>query len=181
MERPTVVFPHPLSPTSPSVSPGLIVKETSSTAFSGVIFPNPVRIGKYCLRCSTSSRFSLMSSPPPFLSSVHPGCWPSRRLYDSRWSRFRPVSAPGRFSWLNRTAGRMHSPSAYSAYWSVFRKWGSAAASCSHRSGCFSAIPWCIHVSDCRRFRLPFRVRRCVRRTWRWSHRTFPRWRRGHG
>ena len=32
--RPTVVLPQPDSPTSPSVSPGAIVNETSSTAFT---------------------------------------------------------------------------------------------------------------------------------------------------
>ena len=32
MRRPVVVLPHPLSPTSPSVSPGSTVKLTPSTA-----------------------------------------------------------------------------------------------------------------------------------------------------
>jgi hypothetical protein len=32
MQLPTVLFPHPDSPTNPSVSPSLMVKLTSSTA-----------------------------------------------------------------------------------------------------------------------------------------------------
>ena len=39
--RPTVVLPQPDSPTRPSVSPGLIANEISSTALSGVVFQNP--------------------------------------------------------------------------------------------------------------------------------------------
>ena len=44
--RPTVVLPQPDSPTRPSVSPGLMLKETPSTALSGVVLKNPVFTGK---------------------------------------------------------------------------------------------------------------------------------------
>ena len=43
MLRPTVVLPHPDSPTSPTVSPGFILNETPSTAYT---FPIP-RIGDF--------------------------------------------------------------------------------------------------------------------------------------
>ena len=60
-ERPTVVLPQPDSPTSPSVSPGLIAKDTPSTAFNGIVFPNPVLIGKYCFKSFTSTKYSFLS------------------------------------------------------------------------------------------------------------------------
>ena len=35
-------------------------KETPSTAFKGVVFINPVLIGKYCFKSRTSTRYSLL-------------------------------------------------------------------------------------------------------------------------
>src|SRR6516164_410345 len=55
--RPTVVLPQPDSPTRPSVSPGLIVKLTPSTANTVPLarWSRPLRIGKCFLRSRTSS------------------------------------------------------------------------------------------------------------------------------
>src|SRR5690242_11613441 len=55
--RPTVVLPQPDSPTRPSVSPGLIVKLTPSTANTVLVvrWSRPLRIGKCFLRSRTSS------------------------------------------------------------------------------------------------------------------------------
>src|ERR1700730_15223669 len=52
-ESAVTLLPLPLSPTIPKVSPGLIIKETSSTAFT-----IPDRVKKYVFRLFTSSRFS---------------------------------------------------------------------------------------------------------------------------
>src|SRR3954471_1728407 len=57
--RPTVDFPHPDSPTSPSVSPRWMLKETSSTALMSPMWRSrmmPLRIGNQTLRFSTSTR-----------------------------------------------------------------------------------------------------------------------------
>src|SRR6266581_1561918 len=61
--RPSVVLPHPDSPTRPSVSPRLICKLTSSTAWT---LPttrrrNPPWIGKYFLTFLTSTSVSATS------------------------------------------------------------------------------------------------------------------------
>src|SRR5205809_6705088 len=58
-ESAVTLLPQPLSPTTPRVSPGMIVKETSSTAFT-----TPARVKKYVLRLFTSSRCSAMFIPP---------------------------------------------------------------------------------------------------------------------
>ena len=52
---PTVDFPHPDSPTSPSVSPFPIAKVTPSTAFTSPVFwkNTPPRTGKYIFKSST--------------------------------------------------------------------------------------------------------------------------------
>jgi hypothetical protein len=52
MVLPVVDFPQPDSPTRPMVVPRLILKETSSTAFTWPVTPpkNPPLIGKYFLR-----------------------------------------------------------------------------------------------------------------------------------
>src|SRR5215216_1537079 len=57
IQRPVLVFPQPLSPTNPTVSPSLTWKLTSSTAFTlpRVRFKKPRRIGKYFFRFVTSS------------------------------------------------------------------------------------------------------------------------------
>src|SRR6266480_6696570 len=58
-ESAVTLLPHPLSPTTPRVSPGLIANETSSTAFT-----TPARVKKYVLRLFTSRRCSAMFIPP---------------------------------------------------------------------------------------------------------------------
>jgi hypothetical protein len=63
MHLPVVVFPQPLSPTSPSVSPFLILNETLSTAFITAIFYCniiPEVTGKYISKLFTSIRFSVV-------------------------------------------------------------------------------------------------------------------------
>src|SRR3954470_21043683 len=57
--RPTVDFPHPDSPTSPSVSPRWMLKDTSSTALMSPMWRSrmmPLRIGNQTLRFSTWTR-----------------------------------------------------------------------------------------------------------------------------
>ena len=60
---PSVDFPHPLSPTKPSVSPSLILKETPSTAFTSPVCLEsniPLVIGKYLVSFFTlNSPFSV--------------------------------------------------------------------------------------------------------------------------
>src|SRR5665213_558988 len=57
IDRPIVVFPHPDSPTTPSVSPRAILNETSFTArISAAFFRESPRCEeKLLLRCETSS------------------------------------------------------------------------------------------------------------------------------
>src|SRR5437763_1086908 len=57
--RPSVVFPQPLSPTRPTVSPGLMKRLTSSTARTKSLtrLKTPCFTGKRTLRLRTSSRF----------------------------------------------------------------------------------------------------------------------------
>src|SRR5688572_24252523 len=57
-ERPAVVFPQPLSPTSPSVSPGARENEMSSTArtWATTREKTPFLTGKYFFRFRTSIR-----------------------------------------------------------------------------------------------------------------------------
>src|SRR5262245_56609521 len=64
-DRPAVVFPQPLSPTSPSVSPGASWNEMSSTArtWATTLEKTPFLTGKYFFRFRTS-----ISGPP---MSVH--------------------------------------------------------------------------------------------------------------
>src|SRR5690606_26096890 len=61
IDRPTVVLPQPLSPTSPNVSPSRTNRETSSTALTSAIFRRkiPPWTGKYLLKPLTSSKTSV--------------------------------------------------------------------------------------------------------------------------
>src|SRR5215475_4066080 len=63
IQRPIVDLPHPDSPTNPKVSPLLMLKLTSSTAFTTTSpAPNsPALVGKYFLRLFTSIRLPLFS------------------------------------------------------------------------------------------------------------------------
>jgi hypothetical protein len=70
--RPTVVLPQPDSPTRPNVSPRLMKKLTSSTAFTWatVRCKSPPRTGKYLRRRSTSRSTSpFVPGPRPFVRS----------------------------------------------------------------------------------------------------------------
>src|SRR5690606_33040802 len=63
IQRPNVDFPHPLSPTSPKISPSLISNETPSTALSVcVCFPSKLRfpVGKCLFKFSTFKTTWLM-------------------------------------------------------------------------------------------------------------------------
>src|SRR3989442_2793863 len=64
--RPTVVFPQPLSPTMPRVSPLYTARSTPSTAFTEFTCrrKTPPRIGKYFFRPSASRRISDRWPPP---------------------------------------------------------------------------------------------------------------------
>ena len=61
--RPRVLFPHPLSPTSPTVLPLSIVKSTSCTAWTF-----PCGVSNVTDRCLTS-RSALTPPPPPLAPS----------------------------------------------------------------------------------------------------------------
>src|SRR5258706_11596303 len=65
MQRPVVVLPQPLSPTSPSTSPGWIENDTPSTArtWPTVRDSRPRLIGKCLVRSVTSSSGSATGGP----------------------------------------------------------------------------------------------------------------------
>src|SRR3990172_9023455 len=69
MQRPAVVLPQPLSPTSPSVSPRRMLKLTSSTALTWPTtrLRTPRRMGKYILRFFTSNKWSVSISGFPLV------------------------------------------------------------------------------------------------------------------
>src|SRR5579859_3969116 len=86
--RPTVVLPQPLSPTSPSVSPCLMVKLTFSTACTQatVRCSRPPRTGKYLTRFFTSTRsrpllLALVSALDNTLGGLSTAC----ALPTARW------------------------------------------------------------------------------------------------
>ena len=97
----------------------LMEKETPSTAFKGVVFINPVLIGKYCFKSRTSTRYSLLF----FTSSLTvcllflPPWLPLRsasRMQNVRQASAFPAAALRyRSSSLPRSVGKMHSPLAY--------------------------------------------------------------------
>src|SRR5579884_717252 len=65
-ESAVTLLPQPLSPTTPNVSPGFMVKVTSLTALT-----TPLLVKKYVLRLLTSSRFVAIS----FLRLLVLGAW----------------------------------------------------------------------------------------------------------
>ena len=73
MHLPRVVFPEPLSPTSPTVSPFFIVNSTSLTLllYPTILFKKPLRISKYFFNPLTSNIFSVEVAifPPYYISS----------------------------------------------------------------------------------------------------------------
>src|SRR5215468_10679147 len=75
MQRPVVDLPHPDSPTSPRVSPSMMSKDTSSTAWTRATSreKRPPRMGKYFLRFLTrSSGVSAMGRSPYRLAGAKP-------------------------------------------------------------------------------------------------------------
>ena len=118
-DLPTVVLPQPDSPTRPRVSPGLMEKETPSTAFKGVVFINPVLIGKYCFKSRTSTRYSLLFFTSSltvcllFLPPWLPLRSASRMRNDRQAFAFPAAALRYRSSSLPRSVGKMHSPLAY--------------------------------------------------------------------
>src|SRR5690348_11653601 len=68
-ESAVTLLPQPLSPTTPNVSPGFMVKETSLTALT-----TPLLVKKYVLRLLTSSKFVAIS----FLRLLVLGSWVKR-------------------------------------------------------------------------------------------------------
>ena len=104
MVRPTVVLPQPDSPTRPSVSPGAIVNETSSTAFTVAVFddrkPRRALTVKYLCRPSTDSSGSAAAFAASAAAAVcralagrRPACRPRSRRRASRPSGGRlPIS-----------------------------------------------------------------------------------------
>src|SRR6185436_4418861 len=71
--RPVVDLPQPDSPTRPSVSPGRMSNETSSTACTRATSreSRPPRIGKYFLRFLTRRSGSAMGGPPLVQEAGH--------------------------------------------------------------------------------------------------------------
>lgn len=99
--------------------PGLMEKETPSTAFKGVVFINPVLIGKYCFKSRTSTRYSLLFFTSSltvcllFLPPWLPLRSASRMRNDRQAFAFPAAALRYRSSSLPRSAGKMHSPLAY--------------------------------------------------------------------
>src|SRR5262245_43308402 len=75
MVRPVVDLPHPDSPTSPSVSPDMMVKVTSSTACTRAtsLEKSPPRMGKYFLRFLTVKSSGMAAS---IQEAGHLVAWP---------------------------------------------------------------------------------------------------------
>ena len=94
-------------------------KETPSTAFKGVVFINPVLIGKYCFKSRTSTRYSLLFFTSSltvcllFLPPWLPLRSASRMRNDRQAFAFPAAALRYRSSSLPRSVGKMHSPLAY--------------------------------------------------------------------
>src|SRR5881396_3883114 len=97
MESEVTVFPHPDSPTMPSVSPGWTSKETPSTARA---VPPPCSVTKYVLRSRTRSRGSVTPPPRPLPARVEgvaqPVGDPVERHHHQRDGEAREQGGPGR-------------------------------------------------------------------------------------
>src|SRR5581483_850369 len=103
--RPSVVFPLPLSPTSPSVSPARTSRLTPSTARTTVLGPPPPRRpGKCTARSATLTSRSPPSDRPPPFKPAFPGRYiraDERRLPPAGRSSptgVRPPPYPGRWT-----------------------------------------------------------------------------------
>src|SRR6185295_435284 len=88
-ERPAVVLPQPLSPTSPRVSPGATAKEMSSTArtWATTREKTPFFTGKYFFRARTSIKGGIRSS---HVDQANPGY----RIPDTGKNRHPPPPPP---------------------------------------------------------------------------------------
>ena len=95
--RPSVDLPQPDSPTSPSVSPSLTAKLTSSTACTCATSrcSSPFRIGKYFLTCLTS-RSGVSPDSLASLEDGHAAAAEPPEIVSSRWSRLNSTSSQQR-------------------------------------------------------------------------------------
>src|SRR3990172_5636059 len=109
--RPPWVFPQPLSPTKPSVSPRLISNETPSTAFTQpmVRWKTPRRIGKCFFRFATrTSALSLEATTHVLFRHVHPAGDRVARAYFAQRRVFLPALLNGeRTAWGEGTGARL--------------------------------------------------------------------------
>src|SRR6266851_3068310 len=118
MHRGVVVLPHPLSPTSDSVSPGWMEKSTSSTArtWPTIRRSMPRRMGKYFFRLRTSSRAAAFVTGPalPFTCTVRSGSFVQKTTgllalahrYEHRFVGVTRARDEGRAAGVVRTADR---------------------------------------------------------------------------
>src|SRR5687768_15380508 len=99
MARPTVVLPHPDSPTRPIVSPRWRVNDTPSTARTSPFFRGmmPPKTGKRTFRSCTSRMTSEVSMAVVVEVAPYPVIW---RGFDERWldagTRLEPLGTTGR-------------------------------------------------------------------------------------
>src|SRR5918999_5084489 len=97
--RPTVVFPHPDSPTRPIVSPRRSANETPSTARTSPVFRGmmPPKVGNRTFRSCTSRMTSEVSMAVVVQVAAHPviGCGFDQRRLDAG-TRLEPLGAARR-------------------------------------------------------------------------------------
>ena len=156
-----VVFPQPDSPTSPKVSPLLIKKETSSTAFTTFFSKSfPLATGKCCFKCSISSSFLFsITCHLPVPLKTPPSAAASRRCSGCRTDLYTPASALSRFSYRTHTGAQTDIRQAGSAYRPVSLRSEQVSSSPSRPDGeCCAEVPWCIRGTDDRKYRLWFRT-----------------------
>ncbi len=158
MVRPTVVLPQPDSPTRPSVSPGAIANETSSTALTVAVFDEsrpPALMEKYLCRPSTASSGSARLPPPAHAPTADtrelaqaapapPACRPRSPRRASRRNGARPRSraapGPGRKSRCDRgNAAQSGSRRAARADPAAGPRWFRAVARAAYRAAAPSA------------------------------------------
>src|SRR5690625_3690793 len=136
MLRPAVGFPRPDFPTRPTTSPGLMAKETYSTAFTLATTREkiPPRIGKYLRRLLTSRRFllsvlSVLTASAGLVVMLAPlaagRSHPTVRSAPCGRHRCLPAGAPQPCTYPAQTcsAGGRRSPRAGRAGWVRCREW----------------------------------------------------------
>ena len=111
MDRPTVVFPQPDSPTRPRVSPFLIENVTPSTAFNCFEENRPEFTLKYIFKSLTVRRYlsSIFIPPPSAIFYILPERSSSRKRSARRRNPSLPVFPSGRSSSRFCSAVKMHS------------------------------------------------------------------------